>query len=365
MHKIGIGIVGLGNISAAYLKAAQNFPVLDIRAVADLNPEAAKARAAEFGLRDVAIDDIFIDPSVDIILNLTIPRAHVEVGLRAVDAGKHVYSEKPLGVTFPEGKRLVEAASAKGVRVGSAPDTFLGGSHQTARHAVDSGVLGQIVGGTAYFMCPGHERWHPNPAFYYDQGGGPMLDMGPYYITDLVNLLGPVKQVLGVATMLRSSRTITAKERAGEIIPVHVPTHVAGTLVFASGAVVQMSMSFDVAGHKHLPLEIYGTDGSLNVPDPNHFGGQVELLEKGGEWTNVPTDHPYWDGNFRSIGLADMAAALVSGRAHRCNGQLALHVLEVMEAFGTSQETGAAVTMTTTVDRPELLSTSLSNGQLA
>ncbi|HLV84798.1 MAG TPA: Gfo/Idh/MocA family oxidoreductase [Devosia sp.] len=365
MHKIGIGIVGLGNISAAYLKAAQNFPVLDIRAVADLNPEAAKARAAEFGLRDVAIDDIFIDPSVDIILNLTIPRAHVEVGLRAVDAGKHVYSEKPLGVTFPEGKRLVEAASAKGVRVGSAPDTFLGGSHQTARHAVDSGVLGQIVGGTAYFMCPGHERWHPNPAFYYDQGGGPMLDMGPYYITDLVNLLGPVKQVLGVATMLRSSRTITAKERAGEIIPVHVPTHVAGTLVFASGAVVQMSMSFDVAGHKHLPLEIYGTDGSLNVPDPNHFGGQVELLEKGGEWTNVPTDHPYWDGNFRSIGLADMAAALVSGRAHRCNGQLALHVLEVMEAFGTSQETGAAVTMTTTVDRPEPLSTSLSNGQLA
>lgn len=365
MHKIGIGIVGLGNISAAYLKAAQNFPVLDIRAVADLNPEAAKARAAEFGLRDVAIDDIFTDPSVDIILNLTIPRAHVEVGLRAVDAGKHVYSEKPLGVTFPEGKRLVEAASAKGVRVGSAPDTFLGGSHQTARHAVDSGVLGQIVGGTAYFMCPGHERWHPNPAFYYDQGGGPMLDMGPYYITDLVNLLGPVKQVLGVATMLRSSRTITAKERAGEIIPVHVPTHVAGTLVFASGAVVQMSMSFDVAGHKHLPLEIYGTDGSLNVPDPNHFGGQVELLEKGGEWTNVPTDHPYWNGNFRSIGLADMAAALVSGRAHRCNGQLALHVLEVMEAFGTSQETGAAVTMTTTVDRPEPLSTSLSNGQLA
>lgn len=365
MHKIGIGIVGLGNISAAYLKAAQNFPVLDIRAVADLNPEAAKARAAEFGLRDVAIDDIFTDPSVDIILNLTIPRAHVEVGLRAVDAGKHVYSEKPLGVTFPEGKRLVEAASAKGVRVGSAPDTFLGGSHQTARHAVDSGVLGQIVGGTAYFMCPGHERWHPNPAFYYDQGGGPMLDMGPYYITDLVNLLGPVKQVLGVATMLRSSRTITAKERAGEIIPVHVPTHVAGTLVFASGAVVQMSMSFDVAGHKHLPLEIYGTDGSLIVPDPNHFGGQVELLEKGGEWTNVPTEHPYWDGNFRSIGLADMAAALVSGRAHRCNGQLALHVLEVMEAFGTSQETGAAVTMTTTVDRPEPLSTSLSSGQLA
>ena len=365
MDKVGIGIVGLGNISAAYLKAAQNFPVLDIRAVADLNPDVSKARGQEFGLRAVALDDIFSDPSIDIILNLTIPRAHVEVGLRAIEAGKHVYSEKPLGIAFAEGKRLVDAAARKGLRVGSAPDTFLGGSHQTARHVVDSGALGQIVGGTAYFMCPGHERWHPNPAFYYDQGGGPMLDMGPYYITDLVNLLGPVKQVLGVATMLRPTRTITAKERAGEVIPVHVPTHVAGTLIFASGAVVQVSMSFDVAGHRHLPLEIYGTDGSLIVPDPNHFGGQVELLEKGGEWTNVATDQPYWDGNFRSIGLADMAAALVTGRAHRCNGELALHVLEVMEAFGTSAESGKAVSMSTTLDRPEPLSTSLSNGQLA
>lgn len=365
MDKVGIGIVGLGNISAAYLKAAQNFPVLDIRAVADLNPDVSKARAGEFGLRAVALDDIFSDPAIDIILNLTIPRAHVDVGMRAIEAGKHVYSEKPLGIAFSEGKRLVDAAAAKGLRVGSAPDTFLGGSHQTARHVVDSNVLGQIVGGTAYFMCPGHERWHPNPAFYYDQGGGPMLDMGPYYITDLVNLLGPVKQVLGVATMLRSTRTITAKERAGEVIPVHVPTHVAGTLIFASSAVVQVSMSFDVAGHKHLPLEIYGTDGSLIVPDPNHFGGQVELLEKGGEWQNVPTDQPYWDGNFRSIGLADMASALVGGRAHRCNGELALHVLEVMEAFGTSAEQGKAVTMTTTVERPEPLSASLSNGQLA
>ena len=365
MDKVGIGIVGLGNISAAYLKAAQNFPVLDIRAVADLNPDVSKARGQEFGLRAVALDDIFSDPSIDIILNLTIPRAHVEVGLRAIEAGKHVYSEKPLGIAFAEGKRLVDAAARKGLRVGSAPDTFLGGSHQTARHVVDSGALGQIVGGTAYFMCPGHERWHPNPAFYYDQGGGPMLDMGPYYITDLVNLLGPVKQVLGVATMLRQTRTITAKERAGEVIPVHVPTHVAGTLIFDSGAVVQVSMSFDVAGHRHLPLEIYGTDGSLIVPDPNHFGGQVELLEKGGEWKDVATDQPYWDGNFRSIGLADMAAALVTGRAHRCNGELALHVLEVMEAFGTSAETGKAVSMSTTLDRPEPLSTSLSNGQLA
>lgn len=365
MEKIGIGIVGLGNISAAYLKAAANFPVLDIRAVADLNADAATARASEFGLRAVAIDDIFTDPSVDIILNLTIPRAHVEVGLRAVDAGKHVYSEKPLGITFSEGKRLVDAAASKGVRVGSAPDTFLGGAHQTARHVMDSGVLGQAIGGTAYFMCPGHERWHPNPAFYYEQGGGPMLDMGPYYITDLVNLLGPVTQVLGVATKLRDTRTITAKERAGEVIPVHVPTHVAGTLVFANGAVVQTSMSFDVAGHKHLPLEIYGTEGTLVVPDPNHFGGQVQVLKKGETWEDIPTDQPYWDGNFRSIGLADMALAIATGREHRCNGALALHVLEVMEAFGRSSDSGKAVDLTTSVTRPDPLSVSVTDGLLA
>src|SRR6185437_2301082 len=265
----------------------KNFPILDIRAVADLNPDAARAAADAHGLKAVPLDDIFNDPGVDIILNLTIPRAHVEVGLRAIAAGKHVYSEKPLGVEFAQGQQLVVAARAKGLRVGSAPDTFLGGAHQTARQLIDQGALGKPVGGTAYFMCPGHERWHPNPAFYYDIGGGPMLDMGPYYITDLVNLLGPVARVAGVATTPQQTRTITAKERAGEVITVHVPTHVSGTLLFKNGAAVQMTMSFDVAGHKHVPLEIYGTDATLIVPDPNHFGGQIELLKKGGEWTNV------------------------------------------------------------------------------
>ena len=245
MRKVGIGIIGLGNISAVYLKAAQDFPVLDIRAVADLNPAVAEARAAEFGVRALPLDAIFTDPSVEIILNLTIPKAHVEVGLRALDAGEHVYSEKPQGVIFAEGRKLAEAARAKNLRIGSAPDTFLGGAHQSARHILDSGRLGQVVGGTTYFMCPGHERWHPNPAFYYEQGGGPMLDMGPYYITDLVNLLGSVARVAGFGSMLRASRTITAKERAGEVILVHVPTHVAGTLEFANGALVQLSTSFD------------------------------------------------------------------------------------------------------------------------
>ena len=365
MDKVGIGIIGLGNISAAYLKASQDFPVLDIRAVADMNPAAAKARADEFGLKAVDLDAIFTDPSIDIILNLTIPKAHVEVGLRAIEAGKHVYSEKPLGIVFAEGKKLVEAAKAKNLRVGSAPDTFLGGSHQTSRRLVDEGALGQLVGGTAYFMCPGHERWHPNPAFYYEAGGGPMLDMGPYYITDLVNLLGPVAKVSGFGTKLRDTRTITSKDRNGEIIPVHVPTHVSGTLVFHNGAVVQVTMSFDVAGHKHVPLEIYGTEASLIVPDPNHFGGQIQLLEKGGEWTDIATDMPYAEGNYRSIGLADMAHAILEGRPHRCNGDLALHVLEVMEAFETSSTSGRVIDITTPAERPAQLGTSLVNGKLA
>jgi len=364
MRKVGVGIVGLGNISAAYLKASRAFPVIDIKGVADINMAAAQARADEFGVKAVELDALFADPSIEIILNLTIPKAHVEVGLRAIDAGKHVYSEKPLGVVFAEGKKLVEAARARNLRVGSAPDTFLGGSHQTARHIVDTGRLGQAVGGTAYFMCPGHERWHPNPAFYYENGGGPMLDMGPYYITDLVNLLGPVAKVSGFGTMLRPTRTITAKERAGEVIPVHVPTHVSGTLAFANGAVVQITMSFDVAGHKHVPLEIYGTEGTLIVPDPNHFGGQIEVMAKGGEWEPVATDQPYADGNYRSIGLADMAQAIVENRPHRCSGDLALHVLEVMEAFQRSSESGQVVAITTPVERPAPLAASLRDGKL-
>ena len=365
MDKLGIGIVGLGNISAAYLKASKDFPILDIRAVADMNPAAAKARADEFGLKAVGIDELFADPSIDIILTLTIPKAHVEVGLRAIEAGKHVYSEKPLGVEFSEGQKLIAAAKAKGLRVGSAPDTFLGGSHQTARRIVDDGMLGQMVGGTAYFMCPGHERWHPNPAFYYEVGGGPMLDMGPYYITDLVNLLGPVAKVSGMGSMLRDTRTITSKERNGEIIPVHVPTHVSGMLMFVSGAVVQITMSFDVAAHKHVPLEIYGTEGSLVVPDPNFFGGQIEMLKKGGEWQSVDTEMPYANGNYRSIGLADMAHAIASDRPHRASGDLALHVLEVMEAFEKSSQSGSVIEIATPVERPAPLAHSLVDGRLA
>src|SRR5215211_7227637 len=197
MDRVGIGIVGCGNISEAYLKAASHFPILDIKGVADLRPEAAQARANKFGLQPRSVDELVRDPSVEIIVNLTIPAAHVEVGLKGLQAGKHVYSEKPLGTTTVQAQTLLDTAKRLGLRVGCAPDTFLGGSHQTCRKLIDEGAIGRAVAGTAFFMCPGHERWHPSPAFYYAEGGGPMLDMGPYYITALVNLIGPVARVSG------------------------------------------------------------------------------------------------------------------------------------------------------------------------
>jgi predicted dehydrogenase len=371
-QRLGVGIIGTGNISSAYLKAIlgrdglPGFDVLDIRAIADMRPEAAAARAAEFGLRSVTVEELLADPEIKLVLNLTIPRAHVEVGLRCLAAGKHVYSEKPLGINFAEGKRLLEAAKAAGLRIGSAPDTFLGGSHQQARAVVDSGALGQIVGGTAFFQCPGHESWHPDPAFYYDIGGGPVLDMGPYYITDLVNLLGPVARVSAMASRLRTERPVTSEPKRGEIMPVKVDTHVTGSLGFANGAIVQVGLSFDVAGHKHVPLEIYGTEASLIVPDPNFFGGAVELRKRGREetWNPIEVTQPYADGNYRSLGLADMAKAILEDRPHRANGDLALHVLEVMEAFATASAEGRTVDINTPVERPAPLASVLTEGRL-
>lgn len=351
-EQLGIGIIGCGTISAAYLKAARSFPILNIRGLADLRMEAAEARAVEFGLRAMTVEQLLADPRIDIIVNLTIPKVHVEVGLRAIAAGKHVHSEKPLGITTKEAGRLLAAAEEAGLRVGCAPDTFLGGAHQTCRALLDAGAIGKAVAGTAFFMCPGHERWHPAPAFYYAEGGGPMLDMGPYYITDLVNLLGPVAQVAGITTRPRTTRTITSVPLSGTIIPVDVPTHVAGTLHFVSGAVISIAMSFDVPKHRHEPLELYGTEGAMIVPDPNFFGGEIALAKTGEEWTAVETDHAYADGNYRSLGVADMAHAIRENRPHRASGALAYHVLEVMEAFERSSESGSFITIASRPERP-------------
>lgn len=364
MKPVGIGIIGCGNISSAYLKAMASFPILNVVGLADLKEELARARGAEFNIPATNVAALLADPNVEIIVNLTIPKAHVAVGLQALDAGKHTYSEKPLGINFAEGQKFAKTAKAKNLLIGAAPDTFLGGAHQTARAILDDGAIGQPVGGTATFMCPGHERWHPNPDFYYEVGGGPMLDMAPYYITNLVNLLGPVAQVAGFSFTPRKERIITSEPRNGERIPVEVPTHVAGVLAFTNGAIVQISMSFDVAGHKHVPLEIYGTEGTLIVPDPNHFGGQIEYLKKGGVFENRDTLNPYADGNYRSLGVADMAYAIRLNRPHRANGALALHVLEIMEAFEIASQTAQTVMIATTAERPAPLADSLVDGRI-
>jgi predicted dehydrogenase len=363
MQRVGIGIIGCGNISEAYLKAAAMFPILDVRGVADLRPEAAQARADAFGVKTMSVDALLADPSIEIVVNLTIPLAHVEVGLQAVAAGKHIYSEKPLGVRTDEARTLLERAIVRGVRVGCAPDTFLGGAHQTCRKLVDEGAIGRPLAGTAFFMCPGHESWHPNPAFYYAHGGGPMLDMGPYYITELVNLLGPVEQVSGMTARAREQRTITSEPLAGQTVTVEVATHVAGTLRFVSGAVVTVAMSFDVPQHRHAPIELYGSESTLLVPDPNRFGGSIEI-GRNKTWSARPVQHLYADGNYRIIGVADLAHAIRTKRPHRASGELAYHVLEVMEAFQTSSERGAHISIESRPRRPAMLPTDLVYGQL-
>lgn len=364
MDRVGIGFIGCGNISAAYLKAARDFPILDVRAVADSAPQAAAARGEEFGVPAKSIDDLLGDPAIEIVVNLTVPLAHVEVGLRAIAAGKHVHSEKPLAVTVAEARRLLDAARDRGVRVGCAPDTFLGGAHQTCRKLIDEGAIGMPLAGTAFFMCPGHERWHPNPGFYYLAGGGPMLDMGPYYITDLVNLLGPVRRVAGVTSRARSERLITSEPMNGTVVPVEVATHAAGTLEFVSGPVVTIVMSFDVAAHRHRPIELYGSEAAMSVPDPNNFGGDIEIARAGGAWESVATEHAHADGNYRVIGVADMAHAIRADRPHRASGDLAFHVLEVMEAIQRSSDEGVHIAIESRPERPAALPPGLAPGIL-
>jgi predicted dehydrogenase len=364
MRKVGFGVIGCGVISTAYLKAAQRFANLELRAVSDMRGTAAEKQAAAFGVPAMRVDQLLKRDDIEIVVNLTVPLAHTDVSLAVLDAGKHVHSEKPLGVSVAEARKVMDLANGKGLRVGCAPDTFLGGGHQTARKLLDDGAIGQPVGGTAFFMCPGHERWHPAPGFYYLRGGGPMLDMGPYYITDLIQLLGPIVSVMGVATRPRAERLITSQPLNGTRIPVEVATHVAGLLEFASGAVVSIAMSFDVPKHNHAPIEIYGTEASMLVPDPNRFGGEVSVAKPGEEWRAMPHTHGNVDGEFRSIGVADLAAAIATNRPHRASGALALHALEAMEAFQTSSDEGRRVKLQTTVERPAMLPAGLPTGQM-
>lgn len=361
---VRVGLIGCGNISAAYLRGAAMFPEMVIQCCADLDDSRARARAAEFGIRATSVEALLADAGIEIVLNLTIPQAHVPIGLDAIGRGKHVYGEKPLATATADARGLMKEAAAAGLRVGSAPDTFLGGAHQTARRLIDDGAIGKPLSGTAFMMNHGHEHWHPDPAFYYAAGGGPMFDMGPYYLTNLVNLLGPVAAVTGSATSGFDEREVLSEKRRGERVPVQVPTHVSGLLRFEAGAVVSLVTSFDVWQHRHGNMELYGTEGSLAVPDPNRFGGTVALAKRREPWSDVALSHGFADGNFRAIGLADMARAIRSGRPHRCSGALAYHVLEVMEAFGRSSDEGRTIAIESRCERPAALRARSALGEL-
>ncbi|WP_413719648.1 Gfo/Idh/MocA family protein [Silicimonas sp. MF1-12-2] len=371
MTKHGVGIIGCGNISAAYLRLAPMFRDIEVRAVADINIDAAKARAAEFGVRAETVDGLLAADDVDIVVNLTIPAAHFEVSARVLEAGKHVYSEKPFVLSLEEGAELKRLAGPKGLRIGSAPDTFLGGAHQQARALVDDGTVGRVTSGTAFVMSHGMEHWHPNPDFFFLPGAGPVLDIGPYYVTNLVQLLGPVSRVAAVTVTPSETRTILSEPRKGETIPVKTPTTIHGLLHFANGAVITMCTSWDVWGHGHKPMELYGTEASLDVPDPNFFGGDLILKRANAEAETVtPWDHPFGvanqdtRANYRTAGLADMAQAIGEGRAHRCSMELALHAVEVMTGILKSGETGSFVEMTTTCERPAALDPAAARGLL-
>ncbi|MDE0589179.1 Gfo/Idh/MocA family oxidoreductase [Halocynthiibacter sp. C4] len=362
--KIGIGVIGCGNISDAYLKAAPQFGVLNMVACADINLSVAEEKAATYGIEALSVEALLADDRIDIVLNLTTPQFHVEVGKKALNAGKHVYSEKPLAVTMKEAMELVDLARETGLRVGCAPDTFFGGSHQTARKLLDAGEIGAINAGSAYMMVPGHESWHPNPDFYYKAGGGPLLDMGPYYITALINMIGPVSSVLGAATRSYETREIGSGAREGESFDVEIDTHISGIMNFANGAQVTITTSFDVHKHEHNHIELYGTKGSMVVPDPNCFDGDVKISEGSGDWVTAEQTHKYGDGNYRILGLADMAQAIVDDRPHRASLELSLHVLEVMEGILTAADRKAIVEMKHLCERPEALPDSLPFGQL-
>ncbi len=353
MKPVKTGIIGCGNISSIYCKNAKLLEALDLVAVSDLILERAQNRAQEYEIpRACSVAELLADPEIEAVINLTIPKAHAEVAFQVIEAGKSVYNEKPLAVTREDGQKMLALAKEKGVRVGGAPDTFMGGGIQTCRKLIDDGWIGEPIAATAFMVCHGHESWHPDPEFYYKQGGGPLFDMGPYYLTCLVNLLGPIKRVSGSARVTFPTRTITSQPKYGTVITVDTPTHIAGAMDFANGAVGTLIMSFDVWG-SHLPIiEIYGTEGSLSVPDPNGFGGPVSVRRMGAkEWQEAPLSHGYAE-NARGVGVADMAMGLRSGRPHRANGELTYHVLDVMHAFLDSSEQNKHIKVKSTVKRP-------------
>jgi predicted dehydrogenase len=356
MSKLKVGVVGCGNISDIYLESPHKFPFFDVAAVADLDLERAKAKAEKHSvLRVLSVDQLISDPEIDVVLNLTIPAAHYSVCAAAIEHGKHVYVEKPLSITLEEGRSLISTAAKQGVKVGCAPDTFLGGGLQTCRQLIDEGKIGTPVAAAGFMLGHGPEGWHPDPEFFYKVGAGPLFDMGPYYLTAMVFLLGPIRAVSAMSRISFPEREVGSGPKKGEKITVDTPTHITGSMEFAGGQIGTLAVSFDL-WHAQVPrIEIYGSEGTLSVPDPNTFGGPITVkTATGEEWEEVKIERPYTE-NSRGIGLADMIQAIGENRDHRASGDLGLHTLETMHAFLTSSASRRYCDIKSTVSRPEPL----------
>ncbi|HWV24085.1 MAG TPA: Gfo/Idh/MocA family oxidoreductase [Thermomicrobiales bacterium] len=352
----GIGVIGAGFISGIYLtNLTTRWEHVRVVGIADLVPERAQARAAEFGIAALTIAELLAHPGIDIVLNLTIPAAHADVCEQVIAAGKSVYTEKPLALSRDQGRHVLDAAHERGLQVGCAPDTFLGAGLQTVRRLLDEGIVGEPVAFRARMTTHGHESWHPDPAFYYQPGAGPMLDMGPYYITAIVALLGPVRRVSAMARATWPQRTITSQPKYGELIEVNTPSHIEANLELESGVPGTLMTSFDLWDTEHCSFVIYGSEGSIRLPDPNTFGGPIRVLKAGeSTWADVPLDHGYAT-NSRGIGIADMAKSMQVGEPIRASGALGLHALDVMLATLDSAEQGRHIAIASTVERPASL----------
>jgi predicted dehydrogenase len=356
MSSLRVGFIGIGNISGIYLENLTKFKSTQVTAVGDLDRARAEAAAAKYSVPHVLTpEELIASPEVDLVLNLTIPAAHGPVALEAVKAGKHVYNEKPLAASFEQGQELVQTAKSKGVLVGCAPDTFLGAGLQTCRQLIDDGAIGVPVAAQAFMLSRGPEPWHPSPEFFFKPGGGPMLDMGPYYLTALVHLLGPIRRTSGITRASFPIRTVGSGPLKGSEITVETPTHVAGVLEFEQGAIGEITTSFDVYHGSLHPIIVYGSEGTLKVPDPNNFGGPIHLRGKGDDdWKEIEITRPFAK-NSRGVGVMDLGKSIQSGSQPRANGNLALHVLETMLSFGKSSEEGRHQTIKTQTQRPRAL----------
>ena len=370
MYKIGL--IGCGNIAETYFRSQEYFNNIEIVSCADINEDLAKKCANQYNVQPLSVDDLLADNKNSIVLNLTPPQAHYEVTKKILLANKHSYCEKPLSTTFKDGQELLNLAKEKNLYLGNSPDTFLGAGIQLSRQLIDNGSIGDVKLGVINFAFPGVESFHPNPESWFVEGGGPVIDMGPYYFTALINLIGPAKNIRGRPATVYNYREILTGPRKGEKIKVEIPTTFMGDIEFQNGTIIQFFLSFDIINHQRNHIELYGTKGSIIVPNPDMFGGPVNIsYSEGGEWEelavtdkrlgkiniteqSVRSDESPTNANYRGIGLSEMIDCIKHGKKHRCNGDLALHVLDIIESVMKSAISNQQVNLRTTCKQPKI-----------